>query len=74
MVQAADPVTFTVPRTLLSDIVQLSGELTDRMHELLEKNTDNSLGGTERAELETLVQMAQFAQIVSMALQPQRVS
>ena len=74
MVQAADRVTFTVPRTLLSDIMQLSGELTDRMHELLERNSDNSLGGTERAELETLVQMAQFAQIVSMALQPQRVS
>ena len=71
MVQAADPVTFTVPRTILSDIVQLSGKLTDRMHQLLERNTDDELRGTEKAELETLVQMAQFAQIVSMALHPQ---
>ncbi len=71
MIQAADPITFCVPRTVLSDIVQLSAELTDRMHELLERNTNGQLGSTERAELETLVRMAEFGQIVSMALQPQ---
>jgi hypothetical protein len=71
MTQAIDPVTFSVPRTVLSDIVRLSSELTDRMHELLERNTDAQLGPTEKAELETLVRMAQFGQIVSMALQTQ---
>jgi hypothetical protein len=71
MIQVADPVTFSVPRTVLSDIVQLSAQLTDRTHELLERNTDGALGLTKRAELETLVRMAEFGQIVSMALQPQ---
>jgi hypothetical protein len=71
MVQAADPITFSVPRTVLSDIVELSADLTDRMHELLERNTDGALRPIEREELETLVKMAEFGQIVSMALQPQ---
>ena len=72
MIQTADPVTFSVPRTVLSDIVSLSAELTDRMHELLERNTDGQLGATEKAELERLVLIAQFGQIVSSALQPQQ--
>jgi hypothetical protein len=71
MVQAADPITFSVPRTVLSDIVELSADLTDRLHELLERNTDGALPPLEKAELETLVKMAEFGQIVSMALQPQ---
>jgi hypothetical protein len=72
MIQAADPITFSVPRAVLSDIVQLSADLTDRMHFLLEQNTDGKLGASEKAELETLVRIAEFGQIVSMALhQPQ---
>jgi len=71
MIQSADPITFSVPRKVLTDIVQLSAELTDRMHELLEKNTDGQLGAIERTELEALVRVAEFGQIVSMALQPQ---
>jgi hypothetical protein len=70
MAQATDPITFSVPRAVLSDIVQLSSELTDRMHELLERNTDGQLSATEKAELETLVRVAQFGEIVSLALQP----
>jgi hypothetical protein len=73
MVQLADPVTVSVSRTVLAGIVELSAELADRMHQLLERNTDGQLGATEKAELETLVRMAEFGQIVSMALQPQRV-
>ena len=69
MVQATDPVTISVPRTILLEIAQLSAELTDRMHELLERNTDGQLTRTERSELETLVRMAEFGQIVSTALQ-----
>jgi hypothetical protein len=71
MIQAVDPITFSVPRTVLADIVALSSELTDQMHELLERNTDGALSTTERAELERLVRIAEFGQIVSMALQPQ---
>jgi len=71
MVQAADPITFSVPRTVLADIAKLSAELTDRMHALLERNTDGQLTRTEKAELETLVRMAEFGQIVSTALHPQ---
>jgi hypothetical protein len=71
MIKTADPITISVSRSMLADIVQLSGELTNRMHELLERNTDGSLTPTEQAELESLVRMAQFGQIVSVALQPQ---
>ncbi len=38
------------------------------MHDLLERNTDGALSGTERAELETLVQMAHFGQLLAAAL------
>jgi hypothetical protein len=68
MVQAVDPVTFSVPRAVASEIVELSAELTDRMHELLERNTDGQLAPIEKTELETLVRVAEFGQIVSMAL------
>ena len=36
------------------------------MHQLLERNTDHQLNPTESSELETLVQLAQLSQIVSM--------
>lgn len=68
MIQAADPITVSVPRTVLSDIVELSAELNDRMHDLLERNTNGQLTSIEKTELETLVRMAEFGQIVSMAL------
>ena len=38
------------------------------MHALLERNTDGALSSVEREELETLVQMAQFAQVLSTVL------
>ena len=68
MISATDPVTFSVPRTVLADIVHLSADLTDRMHDLLERNTDGQLSPIERQELEMLVRVAEFGQIVSMAL------
>jgi hypothetical protein len=43
------------------------------MHALLERNTDGELSSTEKAELKALVQMAEFGQIVSMALKKDRV-
>jgi hypothetical protein len=72
MVKALDPITFSVPRGLLTDIVQLSAELTDHMHDLLERNTNGLLSDAEKSELEALVRMAEFGQIVSMALRPQK--
>ncbi|HUO08735.1 MAG TPA: hypothetical protein VM008_10575 [Phycisphaerae bacterium] len=47
----------------------MSNELNKRMHELLERNTDGALTANETAELQRLVQMAEFGQIVAAALQ-----
>jgi hypothetical protein len=71
MSPTADPVTISVPRVLLTEIVRLSDDLTNRMHALLERNTDGGLNEAESAELDTLVRMAQFGQIVSTALHSQ---
>ena len=64
----ADAITLTLPRSAIADVVSLSDTLLDRMHELLERNTDGGLSPVEREEVETLVVMAQFGQLVSMAL------
>jgi hypothetical protein len=61
-------VTLTLPRSAVGDFVALSASLLDRMHELLERGSDDGLSAVQREELETLVQMAHFGQIVSMAL------
>jgi hypothetical protein len=71
MVAPSESITFTLPRSSVGDVLTLSASLLDRMHDLLERNTDNALPAVEREELEILVQMAQFGQIVSMALQSQ---
>lgn len=65
----ADVVTITLPRSLLPELPAFASALDDRMHELLERNTEGTLGDAERAELESLVRMAQFAQILAMAAQ-----
>lgn len=63
----ADAVTLTLPRSMLPELPVLAKSLNDRMHELLERNTEGTLVETERAELETLVQVAQVVQILAMA-------
>jgi hypothetical protein len=68
MGNTAEAVTLTLPRSAIPDVVSLSATLLDRMHELLERNTNGALSPVERQELETLVQMAQFGQILTMAL------
>jgi hypothetical protein len=68
MIAPGDAVTLTLPRSAVGGILALSAELTDRMHALLERNTDGALGPLEKAELETLVQIAHFGEIVSMAI------
>ena len=69
MHDAGDAVTLTLPRSAIPDVLSLSETLLDRMHELLERNTDGRLSPVEREEAETLVLMAQFGQLVSTALQ-----
>ena len=68
MSQTAESVTVTLPRSAVGGLLALSDALTDRMHELLERNTDANLTAIDRAELETLVKVSQFGQILSMAL------
>ncbi len=68
MTEIADPITVSVSRGLFSDIVQLSAEFTQRIHELLERNTDGHLTSIEKSELEALVRVAEFGQIVAMAM------
>jgi len=71
MSATVDPITFSVPRAVAMDLVGLSNDLNDRMHQLLERNTDGQLGLGEKAELETLVRVAQLSQILAMAMQHQ---
>src|SRR5688572_12772592 len=66
---ATEHVTLTWPRSVIPDVASLSSRLLDRMHELLERGTDDHLSAIERDELDTLVRMAQFGQVLSMALQ-----
>lgn len=66
---SADAITFTLPRSVLPELPSLAQSLNDRMHELLERNTEGALSEIERAELEALVQMAHVVQIFAMAAQ-----
>ena len=70
MLQADDPVTISIPRNILASIVELSLEMTDRMHQLLEKNTAGDLRPREKVELESLVRIQELAQITALALRP----
>ena len=66
---ATDPVTLTLPASLANALPAMAQRLVDRMHELLERNTDGQLSPHERDELESLVDMAQFAQVFATAVQ-----
>ncbi len=63
----AEDVTLRLPRALVAELPAFLAELTDRMHTLMERNIDGALSPIECAELETLVRMAQFAQLLSLA-------
>jgi hypothetical protein len=67
----SDLVTITLPRSIVPELPTFANALNDRMHDLLERNTEGTLSESEHAELESLVQMAQFAQIFVMATQQQ---
>lgn len=66
-----ESVTVTIPRSAVGGVLSLSNALLDRMHELLERNTNGALSALEQQELEALVEMAQFGQVFSMALHAQ---
>lgn len=66
---SADLVTASFPRAAVEGVVSLSKSLSDRMHFLLERNNNEALPEVEKEELERLVEMAQFAQILAMSLQ-----
>lgn len=68
MTGVIEEITLRFPRESLLQLMQLSASLTDRMHSLLERNTDGQLNETEKAELGTLVEMAHFGQILSLSL------
>jgi hypothetical protein len=69
MASSMDTVVLTFPRAMVPELPALSKSLGDRMHVLLERNTEGTLSAYEREELETLVDMAQFAQLLAMAAQ-----
>jgi hypothetical protein len=63
-----DLITISIPRAIVADISQFSSAFCDRMHELLEKNTDGKLTPVEKRELDALVRLAELAQIASTVL------
>lgn len=67
----SESITVTLPRSAVGDVLASSNSLLDHMHDLLEKNTEGSLDPLEREELERLVEMAQFGQILSTAIKGQ---
>jgi hypothetical protein len=68
MESTIDNVTVTIPRPLLAGLARVTASLTERMHELLEKNTENIISEAEKKELESLVRLSQLDQIVTLAL------
>lgn len=68
MPEATDSIMLSFPRTVLPDVMALSESLVDRMHQLLERNADGNLNPVELEEVQTLVSMAQFGQIVALSL------
>ena len=69
MHETTEFVSLRVPRDAVAEIPGLASDLLHRMHALLERNTDGGLNAIERQELETLVRMAQFAQILAILSQ-----
>ena len=58
-----DTATHPAPRSALPDVPPLPAAVLDRMHDLLERNTDAPLAGVERDELEILIALVQSDQI-----------
>lgn len=67
MKAAAESLTLRIPRAVVAALPTLSEGLLTRMHDLLERNAEGQLSVHERAEVESLVKMAEFAQLLSLA-------
>ena len=65
----SDTITLKLPQSVANTMPELAQRLTDHMHGLLERNTEDTLTAMEQAELSALVEMAEFAQIIAMTVQ-----
>ena len=61
-------VTFSLDRRAADHITRMSPAMADRMHHLLERNTDGDLNPIEHAELEALVELAQVKHLLTLAI------
>jgi len=67
MSDTRESITLTIPQSVAAELSKRAAGWNDRMHELLERNTDGALNAPEHRELEALVLLDQFAQILAMA-------
>lgn len=74
MASVSESITLSLPRSTVGDVIAMSDSLNERMHLLLERNQDGALSPIEQEELETLTRMAQFGQIIALALRAQGTS
>ena len=65
---ATDSITVILPASLVNDFPVMAERLVERMHELLERNTEGQLNDLEKDELRALVEMAEFAQVFATAV------
>lgn len=61
-------ITVTLPASVACEFPTMAQRLVQRMHDLLERNTEDQLNELEREELEALVEMAEFAQVFATAV------
>lgn len=64
----ASAITVTLPASMAGEVPVMAQRLVDRMHQLLERNTEGTLNPLEKDELAALVDMAEFAQVLATAL------
>jgi hypothetical protein len=64
-----DLVTIAVPRDWLRIRLTFPAKLNDRMHRLMERNSEGTIAPEELAELEYLVAVAQISHVINLVLQ-----
>ena len=65
---STESITVTLPAGVAHEIPIMAERLVQRMHNLLERNTEGQLNDLEKDELQALVEMAEFAQVFAMAV------
>ena len=66
-----DLVTIKVPRAFIDGLAEESASSTERMHALLERNTEGTITQAEHWELKFLVRLAKIGQILNLGLELQ---